>query len=215
MAAFTWADLIAQISFRLNRTDLPDVFVRQMLAERVDFYGPQVLYSAEVTNNDIVTNQGQQFYPLPRGCQKVRYVRVLQSGIWIPVGEAEQYSDLLFADPLQPPFVSLPVSLYKVLGNQIRLFPTPDQNYPVELTMDQTIVEPTQDTDSTNFWVTDGRILLINAACAEVCREYLDIELGPQGPRVQLFDQNAQRALDQLMIRSHEMTQPSIMRQHI
>src|SRR5271155_4373798 len=169
-----------------------------MLAERVDFYGPQVLYSAEVVNNDIVTKPGQQFYALPRGTQKIRYVRVLQSGIWIPVGEAEQYSDLLFADPLQPPFVSLPVSLYKVLGNQLRLFPTPDQNYPVELTMDQTIVEPTQDSDSTNFWVTEGRILLINATCREICSEYLDIEQGPQGPRVQLYAANEQRALEQL-----------------
>jgi hypothetical protein len=215
VAAFTWADLIAQISFRLNRTDLPDVFVRQMLAERVDFWGPQVLYSSEVVNTDIVTNPGQQFYPLPRGCQKVRYVRILYGNIWIPVYLADHYDDILYADPLQPPFTSLPVTLCAVLGNQIRFFPTPSSNFPAELTMDQTIVEPTQDTDSTNFWVTDGRMLLINSTCAEICREYLDIELGPQSPRIQVYDQNTQAALAQLQIRTHEMTTPSIMKQYI
>jgi hypothetical protein len=216
--AFTWGDLKTQIAFRLNRTDLPPQFVQQMAVERIDFWGPQVLFPAEVTNNDTITNNGQQFYPLPRGSQKVRYVRVLYGGIWIPVFPADDYADILYADPLQPPFTSLPVTLYAVLGNQIRLFPTPNGNYPVELTIDQTIVEPqgnTADQDATNFWVTDGRMLLINSTCSEICREYLDIELGPQSPRVQVFDQNTQAALAQLMNRSDQLTSPSIMKQYI
>jgi hypothetical protein len=220
VADFTWGDLKAQIAFRLNRTDLPPIFIQTMAVERIDFWGPQVLFPAEVTNDDIVTQAGVQFYDLPRGTQKVRYVRVLFNGVWIPVGEAEDYSDILYADPLQPPFVSLPVSLYKILGNQIRLFPTPDAAYPVELTMDQTIVEPQgvtedADRDTTNFWVTDGRMLLINSTCSEICREYLDIELGANSPRIQVFDQNTQMALDQLMGRSHNLTSPSIMKQYI
>ena len=220
--AFTWGDLKSQIAFRLNRTDLPPPFVQQMAVERIDFWGPQVLFPAEVTNDDTITNVGQQFYPLPRGTQKVRYVRVLYGGIWIPVYPADDYADILYADPLQPPFTSLPVTLYAVLGNQIRLFPTPDGQYPVELTIDQTIVEPkgtdtdpNGDTDTDNFWVRDGRMLLINSTCSEICREYLDIELGTQSPRVQLFDQNTQMALDQLMNRSHQLTSPSIMKQYI
>lgn len=215
MAAFTWADLLAQISFRLNRTDLPDLFVREMARERIDFWGPQVLYPSEVVDTSIVTNPGTQFYPLPRGTQKVRYVRVLYGGIWIPVFLADHYDDILYADPQQPPFTSLPVTLAAVLGDQIRLFPTPFGQFPVELTIDQTIVEPTQDNDSTNFWVTDGRILLINSTCLEICAEYLDIELGPQSPRIQIFQKNTDEALSQLMGRSHQLTQPSIMKQHI
>lgn len=219
--AFTWGNLKAQIAFRLNRTDLPPDFVQQMAVERVDFWGPQVLYPAEVVNTDTVTEFGRQFYPLPRGCQKVRYVRVLYGGIWIPVYPADDYADILYADPLQPPFTSLPVTLYAILGNQIRLFPTPDGEFPVELTIDQTIIEPQStpsmpaDNVSDNFWCQDGRMLLINSTCSEICREYLDIELGSQSPRVQLYDQNTQMALDQLMGRSHNLTSPSIMKQHI
>ena len=211
--AFTWGDLKSQIAFRLNRTDLPPQFVQSMAVERIDFWGPQVLYPAEVTDDSIVTNQGQQFYPLPRGTQKIRYVRVLYGGIWIPVFAADDYADILYSDPLQPPFTSLPVTMYAVLGNQIRLFPTPDGNFPVELTMDKTIVEPNDDTVSDNFWVQDGRMLLINSTCSEICREYLDIELGPQSPRVQVFDQNTQMALDQLMGQSHARSTPSLMKQ--
>lgn len=216
--AFSWGDLKSQIAFRLNRTDLPPQFVQTMCVERIDFWGPQVLFPAEVTNTDIVTTQGIQFYSLPRGTQKVRYVRVLYNTIWIPVYEADDYADILYADPLQPPFTSLPVTLYKILGNQLRLFPTPNGNYPVELTMEQTIVEPqgnTADQDTTNFWVTDGRMLLINSTCSEICREYLDIELGPQSPRIAVFDQNTQLALDQLMGRSHQLTSVSVMKQYI
>jgi hypothetical protein len=214
VAAFTWADLLFQIGFRLNRIDLPNAFVREMAAERVDFYGPQVLYPAEVVNNDIVTNQGQQFYPLPRGTQKVRYVRILQGGIWIPCPIADHYEDILYSDPQQPPFVSLPVSLCAVLGNQLRLFPTPFGPLPVELTIDQTIIEPTDDNDSTNFWVTDGRILLINSTCLEICSEYLDIEV-PQSPRIEKFQKNTDEALAQLMGRSHALSTPSLMKQHL
>jgi hypothetical protein len=186
-----------------------------MAVERIDFWGPQVLYPSEVVNTDIVTNQGQQFYTLPRGTQKIRYIRVLQNSIWIPVFLADHYDDILYADPQQPPFTSLPVTLAAVLGNQLRLFPTPDGNFPVELTMDQTIVEPTDDDDTDNFWVNDGRMLLINSTCAEICREYLDIELGLQSPRIQAFDSNTEAALSQLMGRSHQLTQPSLMKQWI
>lgn len=213
MANFTWADLINQVSFRLNRTDLPDAFVRMMLSERVDFWGPQVLFPSEVVNTDIITNPGQQFYSLPRGTQKVHYIRVLFGSVWIPVRIADHYDDILYSDPLQPPFTSLPVTLASILGTQIRLFPTPNGNYPVELTMEQTIVEPTQDTDDSNFWVTDGRMLLINDTCKEICAEYLDIELGPNSPRVQVFEKNAQEALSQLMSRSHALSTPSLMKQ--
>jgi hypothetical protein len=217
MGTFSWGDLKSfqngGIPFRLNRTDLSPQFVQQMCVERIDFWGPQVLYPSEVVNTDIVTNIGQQFYPLPRGTQKVRFVRVLYGGIWIPVFLADHYDDILYADPQQPPFTSLPVTLCSVLGNQIRFFPTPNGNFPVELTMEQTIVEPTQDTDTDNFWVNDGRMLLINSTCAEICREYLDIELGSQSPRIQVFDQNTQMALDQLMNRSHQLSTPSLMKQ--
>lgn len=207
----TWGELLSAIVFRLNRDDLPDDFVRQMVDERVSFYGPQIFTPASVTNYDIVTQPGQQFYKLPAGTQSVTYVRVLYNGVWIIVPMVD-YETILIADPLQPPFTSLPVSMCAVYGNQIRLFPTPNQQYPVELTMMQTIAAPTDDTDATNFWCNDGRMLLINATCAEICAEYLDIAV-PNSPRIQTYRANEAMALEKLMQNAHAMTQPATVKQ--
>jgi hypothetical protein len=208
----TWAELQSAIPFRLNRSNLPAAFVLEMLLERIDFYGPQIFVPAETTDYSIVTQPGQFFYRLPAGTQQVNFVRVLYNGVWIPVAIAKHYTDILEADPLQPPFTSLPVSLCRVYGNQIRLFPTPNANYPVELTMMATVAAPTDDQDATNFWVTDGRMLLINAACAEICAEYLDIAV-PNSPRIMTYRANEAMALEKLMQQAHQMTSPSVMKQ--
>lgn len=210
--ALSWIDLRNSIKFRLNRDNLPDEFVLEMAQERVDFYGPQLFAPAPTTDYSIITQPGQFFYRLPAGTQEVNYVRVLYNGIWIPVQLADHYEEILANDPLQPPFTTLPVTLAKVYGNQIRLFPTPNGQYPVELTMMATVAAPTDDNDSTNFWCNDGRILLINATCAQICREYLDIAV-PNSPRIQTFDQNTQVALNQLMTQSHQYAGKSVMKQ--
>jgi hypothetical protein len=208
-----WGQLQSAIGFRLNRDDLPADFVLEMLKERIDFYGPQIFTPASVTNYDIVTQPGQQFYTLPAGVQSVTYVRVLYNGVWIVVPMVD-YETILVADALQPPFTSLPVSMCAVYGNQIRIFPTPNQQYPVELTMMQTIAAPTDDSDSTNFWCNDGRILLINATCAEICAEYTDIAV-PNSPRIMTFRANEAAALEKLMQNAHAMTQPSFVKQYL
>lgn len=212
--AFAWSDLLAQIPFRLNRPDLPADFVLEMVAERIDFYGPQLFYPAEVTNYDIVTQPGQFFYRLPAGCQQVNFVRVLYNGVWIPVPMPAHYTDILTVDPLQPPFTSLPVSLAKVYGSQLRLFPTPDAQYPVELTMLATVPAPTDDNDTTNFWVTDGRMLLINSTMLEICTEYLDLA-EPNSVRIQHLAATTQQCLEQLMSQAHARTAPFVMKQHL
>ena len=208
----TWIELLTTIPFRLNRPNISADFVREMALERVDFSGPQIFNPAEVTNYDIVTQPGQFFYRLPAGTQQVNFIRVLFNGIWIPVTIAKHYDEILEADPLQPPFTSLPVWLCRVYGNQIRFFPTPNANYPVELTMMQTIAAPTDDNDSVNFWVTDGRILLINSTCAEICAEYLDIAV-PNSPRIATYRANAEDALEKLMMNAHALSTPSVMKQ--
>ncbi|SRR6266851_1157420 len=209
-----WGDLKQTIPFRLNRPDLPDAFVEEMAFERVDFYAPQLFTPSEQTDDSIITQPGQYFYRLPAGTQKVTFVRLLYNGVWIPVPIADSYNQLLAVDVLQPPFTSLPVSLCRVYGNQLRLFPTPNAQYPVELTLLGTIGAPTVDTDDTNFWVTDGRMLLINATCAEICAEYLDIAV-PNSPRIQIYRANEAEALEKLMQNVHAMSQPSLMRQHL
>ena len=209
----TWQELLDTIPFRLNRDDLSADFVEQMANERISFYGPQIFVPSEQTDYSITTEPGQFFYKLPAGTQQVTWVRVLFNGVWIVVPPAQNYSDILQADPLQPPFTSLPVSMYAVYGNQIRLFPTPNLQYPVEITGMFTIAGPTDPNDETNFWVNDGRVLLINATCAEICREYLDIAT-PNSPRIATFDQNTANALEMLMMQVHSF-KPSVMKQYL
>jgi hypothetical protein len=209
--AFTWEALLSQVKFRLNRPDLPTDYVEQMAGERVTVYGPYIFYPSETLDYSITTQPGQYFYRLPPGTQQVNYVRVLYGGIWIPVPIADRITDILESDPLQPPFTSIPVTLAKVYGDQLRLFPTPTGQYPVELTALITPGVPTDPNDSSSFWVTAGRVLLINGTAAEICSEYLDISV-PNSPRVATFKANAQMALEQLMTQSHQRSSPSIIK---
>jgi hypothetical protein len=210
----TWLELLNQVSFRLNRPDLPADFVRHMAEERVTFYGPQIFQPAEGTNDSITTQPGQYFYQLPSGTQRINFVRILYGGIFIPVTLVDNYNDILMVDVLQPPFTSVPVSLAKVYGNQLRLFPTPDGQYTIELTGMFTIGAPTDDNDDTNFWVTDGRVLEINATMLEICNEYLDLT-DPSPIRTQRLKQNTDEALNQLMSQAHAYGGSLIQRQRI
>jgi len=206
-----WQQLLSAIPYRLNRDDLPPDFVLEMALERVSFYGPLLFFPAERTDYSITLQPGQQFYTLPPGTQSLRNVRVLYNGVWINVPFYARYSDALQADVLQPPFTSLPVTACTLLGNQLRVFPTPNQQYPLELTMFGTIPAPTDLGDDTNFWVNDGRILLINSACGEICRERLDIAV-PNSPRIAIFDRNTEEALQMLMVQTQQFGGPSLIR---
>lgn len=210
----TWQELLTAVAFRLNRPDLPSDFVREMALERVSFYGPQIFQPAERTDDSITTQPGQYFYQLPSGTQRVNFVRILYGGIWIPVTLVDQYNDILMVDVLQPPFTSVPVSLAKVYGNQIRLFPTPNAQYPVELTLMGTPPAPTDDNDDTNFWVTDGQVLEINATMLAICSEYLDTT-DPTQARINRLEKNVDMALNQLMSQAHAYGGSMIQRQRI
>ncbi len=182
-----------------------------MAGERITIAGPEIFQPSEVTNNDIVTTPGQFFYPLPSGTQKVNAIRVLYNSVWIPVTLADRYTDILYSDPLQPPFTSLPVTLAKVYGQNLRLFPTPDGQYPVELTMERTPPAPTNDQDDTNFWVTDGRVYLINATMLEICKEYLDLA-NPNSPRIAKLETSTEQARLALLSTALNVDGPFIMR---
>jgi hypothetical protein len=211
----TWQELyLRQIPFRLNRSDLPTEFIVEMCAETADFYGPQVFYPAEVTDTSITTQPGQQSYKLPNGFQKLNFLRVLYNGVWIPVTIPDRYNEILEADVLQPPFTSLPVTLGRVYGRQLRLFPTPNGQYPVELTMESTIGIPTDDDDDTNFWVCDGRMLMIAGTLLRICEEYLDLEL-PQSPRIEKLQRATEKYLETLMSQSLNRDGPFIIRQNL
>lgn len=206
-----WGELLQAIPYRLNRDDLPPDFVLEMALERISFYSPLLFLPAETVNYSITLQPGQQFYQLPEGAQNIRYVRVLYNGIW-QVVPPRPYREILDMDVLQPPFTTLPVSAWATLGNQLRIYPAPDQQYPLELTMWGLIPPPTDPSDTTNFWVLDGRVLLINSTCGEICRERLDIAI-PNSPRIAAFDRNTAEALEMLQTQVLQFGGPVIMRQ--
>lgn len=209
----TWQDFLNSIPFRLNRDDLPADFVEEMANEQITLFGPQLFAPSEQTSH-FSTQPGQYFYPLPAGFQRLTYVRVLQGGIWIPVAIADSYTDVLSVDPMQPPFTSLPVSLVRVYGNQIRLFPTPNTEYQVELTMMGTVLGPTNPDDDTNFWTNDGNVFLRAATCLAICQEYLD-QNNPNSPRVQMWQTRSDISLVMLQTQAHQRTQPSYVKQYL
>jgi hypothetical protein len=84
----------------------------------------------------------------------------------------------------------------------------------VELTLEATIAAPTDDNDDTNFWVNDGKVLLINSTILEICREYLDLGV-PNSPRIATLTQTTAEALEKLMQNAHAISSPSIMRQYL
>jgi len=207
----SWGDFLDSIPFRLNRDDLGRELVEEFANEQIILYGPQLFAPSETTNY-INTQPGQFFYKLPAGFQRLTFVRVQYNGVWIPVTIADRYTDILTVDVLQPPFTSLPVSLASVYGLQLRLFPTPNAQFPVELTMMATAPGPTDYEDTTNFWTNDGNVFLRAATCFAICEEYLD-QANPQSARVVKWGERRDMALSLLQVQAHAVTQPSIIRQ--
>lgn len=90
-------------------------------------------------------------------------------GIWLSLDKVNYYS-ILDVDTLAPSTVAQP-SMWGQFNTQFRLYPCPDQAYPLECTGDQSIPAPILDAD-TNFWTQDAADLTIYATCAEVAELY-------------------------------------------
>lgn len=168
-----WADVKDTIAFRLNRPNYNRDFIQLMCEERANVLSAQGFFPQEQTDTSITTNAGQYMYLLARGMVEVRMARLmLNGGVWIPLTRARSYEDILIADPLQPPFTAIP-STAKVFGRMIRLWPTPNAQFPLELTVVRRADIPTDDTDATSFWVDEGRTLIVNEVCKHIAAEVL------------------------------------------
>jgi hypothetical protein len=208
--SLTWSDIKESIAFRLNRPTLPRTFIQLIAQERVQIMESEGFWPSQVTNITITTEPGQYFYVLPSGTTKVLFVRVLlggsSGGVWIPVFLARHYEDMLIADPVAPPFTAIPTTA-RVFGQMLRLFPTPNAQYVLELTLDKRIDVPTDDQDTTNFWVDEGRALIVNRVCEHLC-----LELLRDPDRAAFHKTVADEAMDSLTEISHARNGPHLMR---
>lgn len=167
-----WADVRDQIAFRLNRRNLDRGYIQLMAEERADVMAADGFYPSQQTSMQITTEPGQYFYTLPKGIVTIMMVRFLLTQVWIPLTMARSYEDILIADPVQPPFTAIP-STARVFGRLLRLFPTPNSQYPLELTVERRVDIPSDDNDIDSFWVNEGRALIINRTCEHIARELL------------------------------------------
>ena len=180
-----------------------------MAEERADILASEGYYPSQITDTTITTQPGQYFYLQPKGTVKILMVRFLLTQVWIPLSWARRYEDILLADPIQPPFTAIPSSA-RSFGRLLRLFPTPNDQYPLELSLEATIPVPTNDQDTTSFWVNEGRSLMINMTCQHIALEYLR-----DPDRAALHKQAADEAKDSLEEVTHTRNGPVVMEPHL
>jgi hypothetical protein len=204
----TWADVKGQVAFRLNRSTLDPAFIQLMAEERADILASEGYYPSQITDTSITTQPGQYMYLQPKGTVKILMVRFLLTQVWIPLSWARRYEDILLADPVQPPFTAIPSSA-RSFGRLLRLFPTPNGQYPLELSLEAAIPVPTDDQDTESFWVNEGRPLMINMTCQHIAQEYLR-----DPDRAALHEKSANEAKDALEEQTHTRNGPVVLDPH-
>lgn len=170
MADTAWADVKKSIALRLNRPSLDPALIQLFAEERADVMAADGFWPSEQTDTRITTQTGQYFYLLPKGIVKILMVRLLLTSIWIPLSYARSYEDILISDPVQPNFTAIP-AMARTFGRLLRLFPTPNAQYPIELTVERRVDIPTDDADTQSFWVNEGRALIVNRVCEHIAQE--------------------------------------------
>lgn len=173
----TYADLISEVAYRMNRQGDPTLTsprIAQWILDRITYFADELFYPSEKTDTSLVLIPGQALFTLPAGIKKVLKVRVLVSSTWMVVDRVDDYNDLLEQDLTQPGTQSIPWK-YAMLGNQMRFFPRPTQPYTVEITGEMGIPLPVNQTDS-NFWTNEAFTLIVESACEDISRLFISDE---------------------------------------
>lgn len=166
-----WGDVLDQIATRIIRPGLDRLFIQIMADEVVTMLESEGYFPSKQTDETLTTQPGQYMYRVPKGATQVLFARILLGNVWINVVRANSYEELVAQDPVAPNFTAIP-STMRVFGRLFRLFPTPNANYPIELTVDRKVDLPTDAEDTENFWVDEGRAIIINGTAEYLCRTY-------------------------------------------
>lgn len=217
-----YGDLKQSISTRLNRPDLltpippsTQAIIPTLVQDRILFlqkklYSPseQLDYSITCIPHQGIYNLQTSVYPSLNNVQTIFYVRLLYGSVWRPLTRVDWYTDLLDSDVLQPAFVSLP-SYWATYGQTLRLYPQPDNPYPLELTCSTAPPAPVADTD-TNFWTDQGQTAVIESVCADICRLVLNDDA-----RATQHEFASQREMHELLTYTQRLRGPARIRPHI
>jgi hypothetical protein len=197
------------IKLRLNRPNLADAIIQFLAEERANEMAADGFWPAEQTDSTLTTSPGQYFYLLPRGITHIERVRLLLTNVWMPLTYARSFDDILLADPVQPPFTAIP-STARAWGRLLRLFPTPNGQYPLELNVTRRVDIPTDDNDTTSFWVDEGRSLIVNRVC-----EHYSSEVIHHTQWAAMFKQNGDEARDAMTEITGTRNGPTIVRPYL
>jgi hypothetical protein len=167
LAALTYAQLIAQITDRLNRDDL-DTAARTYAVDRVDYYKREAFYAGQAVDTSITLVAGDTHRDLPEGWEAINGVRVLV-GNWLTLTrESTEFFDAM--DVVDTTVRGVP-TYWTTFGSQVRIYPAAGAAYSLELTMDLPPSLP--DDAASNFWTGDAKSLVIAGTIAEIYEQHL------------------------------------------
>jgi len=213
----TLGELKENIATRLNRPDLltavsPSTIaiIPMFVSDRIRYYQKSLWTPSEVLDLSVTTIPSQNTYAFAQypnlvGTQWINNIYLLQGSIWIPLARTDWFSDILEADVLEPPFVSLP-SWWSVYGPAFRLYPTPSAPYPLKIECCLSPPEPAAD-DKSNFWTEEAATCIIEAVCADICRLTLNDDA-----RATAHQWAAQREADSLTQKTRRLRGPATVR---
>ena len=216
-----YGQLKETVAIRLgNRFDLlfpvppaTQAVIPYFIGDRIWFYQTQLFGESEQIDYSITTVPHKAIYPFDEyvnlaGVQSITNVRLLLNNVWIPLSRPPWYEDVLNADVQQPPFTTLP-SYWVTYGRTLRLYPTPNLAYPLELMCNLLPPPPIDDTDE-NFWTNDAQTLIGAAAAVEICREFIKDDAGAARHAVAM-----NQARDAMMARDQRLAGPTEIRMHL
>lgn len=207
----TWSDVIDSIGQRLSRPSLPPQFITLLAQEQADELAAEGYWFQEDTDTTITTQNGESFYNLPAGTIKVTFCRFQLGNVMIPIYPARSYADLIISDPVVPSVTAIP-SVMRNFGRAIRLFPTPNAQYPLELTLTRRAEIPGMNDmqNTTSIWVNEGRKLIV----ASVCKN-LAMQLTRDPDRAAIFERAETEAKDALEITTFARKGPHYVKKHL
>lgn len=199
----TLAIMVARIEDELARDDLESQ-VRYAITDAIEAYQDERFHFNESRAITFSTTASQEFYDSNDAAAlgtitKIDYVKVYsgdQPWDLAPMKPSEIESASTNATSTGIP------SAYCWYGNQVRVYPVPDQVYTIRIGAAVTVAAPASDSETGNAWMTKAERLIRSRAKLELALHVLkDTDLAAT------MSQAVDEALEQLKDRTNQITQ--------
>jgi hypothetical protein len=198
----TLAIMKARIADELARDDLTSQ-IAYAITDAITAYEDERFHFNETRAITFPTELGQEFYDENDAAaiatiQKVDYVKVY-------IGD--QAFDVRYEDPGEMESLSVSGTMrgipwsYTWYGNQVRLYPTPDQAYTIRIGASVKVAPPVADDTAGNAWMTHAERLIRSRAKLELALHVLKDDA-----LAATMAQGVTEAWDQLKARTNQLT---------